>query len=99
MVTEAEQMHNATAHAAWWIAHSLLGLVVDKGLLSRQEAIDMLQKGVNSFAATGGSTNRATAMILEQVKTRIMRRQLDFYQISPRIENQVVWLFHILPVG
>ncbi len=60
--------HNATAHAGWWVAHRLLALLVERRVLTHADAIQILNEGAKASAG-GGPVNKATALILEQIKT------------------------------
>jgi hypothetical protein len=60
--------HNAAAHASWWISQRLLSLLVEKELLTHHDVIQLLSQGIKALEG-GGPTNRATAVLLEQIKT------------------------------
>ena len=60
--------HNATAQAGWWVAHRLLALLVERGVLTHQDANQVLDEGVKACAG-GDATNQSAALILKQAKT------------------------------
>jgi hypothetical protein len=59
--------NNAAALAGWWVAHRLLALLVERGLLTHQDAIQVLDEGEKACAA-GDPNNQAAAALLKQAK-------------------------------
>ena len=61
-------VHNATAQAGWWVAHRLLALLVERGLITHKDAIQVLDDGVRA-CAEGDATNQTAAVLLKQAMT------------------------------
>ncbi len=68
MSNDVRQGHNAVAHAGWDVARRLACLLIEKGIVSQADVVEMYRVGVESHA--GGDPNRqAAAALFETRKT------------------------------
>jgi hypothetical protein len=67
-MTAHQTAHDAAANAGLLLAQRVMGLLVDKGVLSNEEVRQMLVQCIEAYQ-NGGPTNKATGMLFQQILT------------------------------
>ena len=60
---DEQNAHNAPGPAGWWVAHRLLALMVERGLLSREKAVQVIEEGLKAFMGDDVSARAASALL------------------------------------